>query len=213
MAATQVRSYGNNVGTDRNIFSVLFDQDLSGLCKYKAWDNNALWPQTGALTSVSNAIFVKGNHASGSMICLIDTTGGAPVQDWKATIPADQAESNPNRLKGNTYYVEQDGSNVSAGGRITFNMVIEVDSSALTTDNMGFDLEVEYSYTGTAPAPVFQFSPVGNTEGAPGWTTITQDALGVKHCRLNSGPSGGDFYANIPASGQEDTVEAWVTDE
>lgn len=209
MAATQVVGYGNG-NTNRNVFAVLFDQDLSSLCVYEAYDNVATFPNVGALETVANPIFTKSDHASGSFICLIDTTNAAPgASDWQASIPADSAENNPNRIKGATYTVEQDGSNVSAGGRITFNMVIEVDHSALTTDAMGFDLTVRYTYTGTAPSPVFQYNT--GTEGTPSWSTITQNSLGVKHCRSGSGT--GNLYANIPASGVENTVEAWVTDE
>jgi hypothetical protein len=214
---TQVVGYGNG-NTNINVFGIEFDQDLSSLIEYHAVDN-ADFPTTGSLTSTSNEIFSRSSHASGSCICLIDTTQDTapPASDWKATIPADQTESNPNRLKGyaNTtgnYYVEQDGdiltiANYPTGRRATYNMVIEVPSTATTADNFRFDMVFKYTYT-VATAPTVDFVYNTGTEGAPTWTSITVDSEGVYHTR--SGASSGAYYANIPETGTEDTVEAHV---
>lgn len=209
MSATRVRSYGNNT-TDRNVFAFLTDQNLSSLVKYKAYDNDQTFPTTDTVTTTAHPIFSKGVHTTGSSIYLVDTTNAAPSSDWMADVPAsDTAENNPNILLGDDNYVEQDGSILTAASRATFNMCIRVNNTVTTSDNMQFDVAVEYTYTGTAPSPSFQYSPQGASEGTPAFATIT-GTEGVVHCRSGSGPSGGDFYANIPASGTEDTAEAWV---
>lgn len=199
--------YGNN-STARNVFGVLFSQALSSLIKYEAYDNDQTFPAVDTVTTTNNTVLAgTAGNSNKSMVCLVDTTNAAPVSAWKPA-SATAGEANPNRLKGTTSYVEQDGSVLGSGGRATYNMVIEIPSDTQTSDSMGFDLLVRYTYTGTAPTVTFQFNE--GTEGTPSWTSLTIGTHGVKHCRSgSSAPS--NLYANIPLSGTEDTAEGWVT--
>jgi hypothetical protein len=201
--------YGN-LSTARNVFGFYTSQDLSSVIRYEAYDNNETFPalESPALTTVLNDILVGTTHnSSKSMVCLVDTTNAAPSSDWKPAA-ATAGEANPNRLKGTTSYVDQDGAARAATERATFNMVIEVPHDVETTDTMQFELSVRYTYTGTAPAVKFQYND--GTEGSPNWVDITAGTHGIKHCRTgSSAPS--NLYANIPADGTEDTTEGWVT--
>ena len=218
MAATEVVGYGNNA--NQNVLGIAFDYDLSSLVKYEAYDNDNTFPAIDSSnTGVTHECFSRSSHASGSIICLTDTSNAAPDSDWHSDIPADTSESNPNRLKGTSYYVEQDGSILSGGTdgvydtnatnnkRARFNMVIDVPSTCQTSDDMAFDLAVRYTYTGTAPTPKFQYNT--GTEGSPTWTDATAGSEGLIHCRASS--SVGNLYANIPESGTELTAEGFIS--
>lgn len=199
--------YGNN-STARNVFAVSFSQNLSSLVKYEAYDNDQTFPAVDTVLTVANIILAgTTGNSNKSMVCLVDTSNAAPSSAWKPA-NATAGEANPNRLKGQTNYVEQDGSIVTAGGRITFNMCVEVPYDTQTSDPMGFDLLVRYTYTGTAPTVTFQFNE--GTEGTPTWTSLTVGTHGIKHCRSGSS-SPSNLFANIPVSGTEDTAEGWVT--
>lgn len=188
--------YGNN-STARNVLAFYTDQALSSAIQYYAYDNDQTFPTTDTLTTVTNIVLAgKTGNGSKSMISLVDTTNAAPVKDWKPWT-ATGGEANPNRLKGTTSYVEQDGSILTAATRATFNMVAEIPFDTLTTDSMGFDIQVLYTYTGTAPAPAFQFNDaVSGTEGTPTWTGLTINTHGFKHTR--SGATSTTLYADIP---------------
>jgi len=207
----QAAGYGNN-STAQNVFAFYTDQALSAPIKYYAYDGGT-FPTTGSAETTTNTILAgTAGNSNISMICLVDTTNAAPSSAWKPASPTG-GEANPNRLKGTTNYVEQDGSNLTAASRATFNMVIEIPSDVTTASTMTFDLTVEYSYTGTAPSPEFQFNnedPGTGTEGTPDWDSITQDTYGIKHTR--AGVTYPDLYANIPESGTEDTAEGHATD-
>jgi len=198
--------YGNN-STARNVFGVLTSEDLSSPIKYYCYDNDQEFPTVDTVETVANVVLAgTSGNSNKSMVCLVDTTNAAPTSDWKPS-SASAGEENPNRMKGTTNYVEQDGSILSASGRATFNMVVEVPSDAATTDAMGFDLKIVFSYTGSAPTITFQVNE--GTEGTPTWTSLTTGTHGVKHCRAGTGTA--DQYANIPESGTEDTVRGIVT--
>lgn len=211
MAAYKATGYGNN-STAQLVFGVLFSEALSALVKYYAFDNDQTFPQTDTVETVANDV-LAGTAGNGnlSMVSLIDTTNAAPSSDWKPA-GATAGEANPNRMKGQTSYVEQDGSLRGSLERITFNMVVEVPSDATTAMAFGFDLKIVYSYTGAAPTVTWQINT--GSEGTPSWQDIAPDTYGILHCRAGSGPSGqggdGNYYANIPESGTEDTAEAWA---
>jgi len=192
----------------RYVFSFYTDQALSSKIKYEAYDNDQTFPATDTVTTSAN-YSLAGTTANSHypMVCLIDTTSAAPASaGWKPATPS-AGEANPNRLRGQTYYVEQDGSTLGAGTAAYFNMIVEVPYDLETTDAMGFDLTVRYTYTGTAPTPYFRFNE--GSDATPSWTNITVDTHGIKHCR--SGSTASYLYANIPESGTEDTAEGWVT--
>lgn len=203
--------YGNN-STARNVFAFYTDQALSSAIKYEAYDNDQTYPALDTQTSTTNIVLAgTAGNSNKSMVCLVCTSNAAPASNWKPA-SATGGSANPNRLKGTTSYVTQTGSTLTAGTRATFNMVIEVPSDTLTTDSMGFDLLVRYTYTGTAPAPKFQFNDAASgTEGTPTWTDLNPATPhGIKHCRSGSS-SPSNLYANIPASSTEDTAEGWIT--
>lgn len=210
MAANEVVGYGNV--DKRNAFSCKVSQALSSLVKYRCWDNDETFPTVDDLETTANDV-LAGTSGNGnkSMVCLVDTTNAAPGANWKPASPT-AGEANPNRMKGDTNYVEQDGTILDADGRCTWNMVIEVPSDATTSMAMGFDLELLYTYTGSVPTLTWAINT--GTEVTPTWTTVTPGTDGVLHCRDGSGPTGGGgdghYYANIPTSGVEDTVEGWV---
>lgn len=202
--------YGNN-STARNVFGVNFQYACSSLVKYEAYDNDQTFPATDSVTTTTNVVLAgTTGNSNKSMVCLIDTSNATPTSAWKPA-SATAGEANPNRLKGTTNYVEQDGSapagnsgSYTSTPEVTFNMVIEVPSDTETTDAMGFDVRIVYTYTGTDPNPKFQANE--GTEGSPTWTDLTIGTHGIKHCR-----SGSTTYANIPASGTEDTAVGYVT--
>lgn len=206
--------YGSN-STARNVFGLNVDYDLSSLVKYECYDNDQTFPAVDTVTTVSNIVLAGTAGATQSMVLLVDTSNAAPSATWttdKTTATA--GESNPNRMEGQTSYVEQDGSAATATTpgsynttpQITFNMVVQVPSDTQTTDAMGFDLLIRYTYTGTAPTPKFQFNE--GTEGTPTWTDITPGTHGIKHAKSGATTP---YYANIPESGTEYTAEGWVT--
>ena len=202
----EATGYGN-LSTAQNVFgfSVDSDDELSSAIKYECYDNDNTFPAVDTVTTVANDIFVNG-ASSYSMICLIDTTNAAPSSDWKPSAPS-AGEANPNRMKGQTNYVEQDGSALGKSGRATFNMVIEVPSTAATSYTMGFDTLVRYTYT-QASAPTVSFDINEGSEGTPTWTALTPGTHGIKHCK--TGSSSTDCFANIPESSTEDTADAWA---
>jgi hypothetical protein len=205
----EATGYGNN-SIARNVFCFELTgagDELSSLVKYECYDNDNTFPAVDTQTSNTNDIFVNG-ASSYSMICLVDTSNVAPSSNWKPSAPS-AGEANPNRMKGQTNYVEQDGSILAqaTNPRATFNMVIEIPSSAQTSYTMGFDLLVRYTYT-QASAPTVAFKINEGTEGTPTWTALTVGTHGIKHCR--SGSSSSDCFANIPETGNEDTADGWA---
>lgn len=198
--------YGN-ASTARNVFRITFSTALSSAVKYEAYDG-ATFPATGSAVTTANTIFAgTAGNSNKPMLSLVDTTNAAPTSSWKPS-SATGGSANPNRMKGQTNYVTQAGSNVGASGTITWNEVLEVPSDATTSSTMAHDLLVRYTYTGTAPTLTWAFNE--GSEGTPTWTTMTVDTHGIRHCRTGT-VSGGPYLANIPASSTEDTTEAWVT--
>lgn len=205
---TQAAGYGNN-SIARNVFGVHTTQALSSAIKYEAYDNDQTFPAVDTAVTYTNDV-LAGTTGNGniSMVCLVDTTDAAPSSNWKPS-SASAGEANPNRLQGQVSYVQQDGSVLSADGRATYNMVIEVPSDAETTSSMGFDLLVRYTYTAST-TPTISFQVNEGAEATVSWTSLTVSTHGIKHCRSgSSAPS--DLYANIPASDTEDTAEGWAT--
>lgn len=203
--------YGNN-STARNVFRITFDQALTSAVRYEAYDTNGTFPAVGTLTTTTQKLFV-GTAGNGSipMLSLVDTTNAAPTSAWKPG-SATGGSANPNRMRGTTNYVTQAGAIVGAAGVITFNMVVELPSDLTTSDNaqVAHDLLVRYTYAGTAPALTWAFNDlVSGTEGTPTWTNFTPGTHGIRHAK--SGAATPNYYATIPTSGTQDTVEGWVT--
>ncbi|MBX4215685.1 hypothetical protein KW797_01930 [Candidatus Parcubacteria bacterium] len=197
--------YGNN-STAVNVFRVTFSTALSTAPKYEAYDGGT-FPAVGSATTTANRPLAgTAGNSNKSMICLVDSTGGAPTSNWKPA-SATGGSANPNRLKGQTSYVTAGGT-PGAGGVITFNMVVEVPSDAAPTDNWAFDLLIRYTYTGAAPTLTWAFNE--GSEGTPTWTTLTPGTHGLRHTRAGIS-GGGPYLSNIPTSGTEDTAEGWVT--
>jgi len=199
--------YGNN-STARNVFKIAFSQDCSQVAKYEMYDRTAAWPATGTLTTVTKKIFVgTAGQSNIPMMSLVDATSSAPASAWKPASPT-AGSANPNRMKGQTNYVSSQATPTSSVP-LLFNKVLEVPSDLLATEDseMYHDLLVRYTYTGAAPTLTWSFNE--GTEATPTWTTMTPGTHGIRHCK--SGAGAGDYYAIIPESGTEDTVEGWVT--
>jgi hypothetical protein len=217
MAVTAFKATGyGNLSTARNVFGLAFSTALSSLCTYKCFENDQAFPTIDTVETVANIVLHGTAGHTESMVCLVDTTNAAPSSDWKPA-SATGGSANPNRMEGAVSYVTQAGAIRGAGERITYNMVVEVPHDALTTDPMGFDLKVTYSYTGAAPSLTWSINT--GTEGTPSWQTITpkidvNPGYGILHCRAGSGPVGhsgdGKYYANIPETLTELTAQAWA---
>ena len=196
--------YGNN-STAVNVFRITFTTALSSAPRYEAYDG-AVFPATGSATTTTNGIFTAGSGTSGSMLSLVDTSGGAPTSAWKPT-NGSAGSANPNRMKGTSYYVTSTAT-PGAVGVITWNEVLEVPSTATTSTTMAHDLLVRYTYTGTAPSLTWAYNE--GTEGSPTWTTMVPGTNGLRHCRAGT-VAGGPYLADIPASSTQDTAEGWIT--
>jgi len=204
--------YGNN-STARYVFKCTFSTALSSNVKYEAYDGGT-FPAVGSATSVANTILAGTTvNTSTSMVCLVDTSNAAPTSAWMPVLygGATPLTANPNRLKGLTNYVIQEGGIPGAAGTITWNMVVEIPSDTSTSDTMAFDLLLRYTYTGTAPTLAWFYNDgATGTIATPSWVTVTPGTHGIRHARSGS-PTGTYYYANIPASGKEATAEGWVT--
>src|SRR5512139_2768341 len=141
--------YGNN-STARNVFGCSFSTALSAAVKYEAYDGGT-FPAVGSGTTTTRDVLAgTAGNSNKSMVCLVDTTDAAPASAW---LPASATggSANPNRLKAQTSYVTQAGANRGAGGRITWNEVLEIPSDVTPSSTMTYDLLLRYSYTGGAP--------------------------------------------------------------
>ncbi len=200
--------YGDN-STARNVFGCTFSQALSSAVKYECYDNDQTFPATDTQTSTTNDVLAgTAGNGSKSMVGLVDTTDAAPTALWFPS-SATGGEANPNRMKGQTSYVQQDGANRTAGQRITWNECIEIPSDVTPSSTMGYDLLLRYTYTGSAPSLTWEFNE--NTEGSPTWTSLTPNTQhGLRHC--NSGTSaGGPYVLDIPPTGTSKSSEGWIT--
>ena len=197
--------YGNN-NTARNVFQITFSTACSQAPLYKMWDG-ATYPATGSAVTVLNTVFV-GTAGNGNipMTSLVDTSSGAPVAAWKPAAPTG-GSANPNRMKGSTNYVTSTAT-PGAGGTITWNEVLELPSDATTSSTMAVDLEITYTYTGTAPSLTWAFNQ--GTEGSPSWTSLTPGTNGLRHCNAGT-VGGGPYLLDIPAAGTVDSAEGWTT--
>jgi len=206
----KAKGYGN-LSTARNVFKVAFSKDLSSLVKYEAWDNASSFPAKDAAgATTANGVFSHGANGD-PCLALVDTTNVAPASDWlDAATPVVVGENNPNRLLGMTNFVEQDGTIRVATEFIRFNMVAELSSAATTADTMAHILQLRYTYSGDAPVLTWFFNDDrAGTEGAPDWVAIVPGTNGIRHAR--AGAATPNYFANIPASGNELTTEGWVT--
>lgn len=209
--AGKATGYGQT--TARKVYGVWFSQALSSLVKTKAFDNLETFPAIDDLTSVTNDILAgTTGNGSKSMVGYIDTTNAAPGAAGWMPASATGGSANPNRLKGETSYVTQEGAILGADEYITYNMTIEVPYDVTTSMNLGFDLVFEYTYTGTAPTVTHKYNT--GSEGTPSWTTMVPGTDGVLHCRAGSGAVGGGgdghYYVTIPLTGVALTAEGWV---
>lgn len=221
MAAYKAIGYGNN-STSRNVFGIKFSTALSAVAKIYCYDNDLTFPTVDTVETVDNIVLAGTTGHTESMVCMVGTTGAAPPSAWKPTVHTDGMAPldeegftgvSRNRMRGTESYIQQGGTIRGAGERITFNMCVEVPHNTLTTDPMGFDVKVLYSYTGDAPTVTWQ---IYQNAGSPDWQDIavSTGGYGILHCRAGSGPTaqGGDnlYYSNIPAAGTEVTAEGWA---
>ncbi len=199
-----------------SVFAIYTDQNLSSRLKWRAYDNNSTFPTTDSLTTTTNPV-LKGTVGNSweSMVGLISASV-RPGDNWLSNAGRASSTAHSNRIAGVTYYVLEARPPMTAGQYSPFNMVIDVPSDVETSYNMKFNLEVEYSYTGTAPNIAFMYNCTPQAIAVPKWSTVTGAAggeasitRGIKHCRANSTPPN-DLYANIPVSGVEKTAEAWI---
>lgn len=203
--------YGNN-STARNVFRLTFSTALSAAPTYEGYDSAAVFPAVDTALTTAKKIFAgTAGNSNKPMLSLVDTSSGAPSSAWKPAA-ATGGSANPNRLKGTTNYVTATAT-PGAGGVITWNMVAELPSDLVpSTDNaeMQHDLLIRYTFTGATPTLTWAFNDAASgTEGTPTWTTMTPGTHGIRHAK--SGAATPNYYATVPVSGTQDTVEGWVT--
>lgn len=197
----------------KNVFKVAFSRPLSSTVKYECYDNNQpTYPNIDNGTTTVNTVFgVYGTSLS--MIALRDTTNGTTGPVSGTTWFPSSANANTattNVMDGTTNYVTQHGSNVVAGGSIYWNMQVKIPATVQTTDTMGFDLLLRYTFTSTTPTLTWMYNATFS-ETSPVWATIIVDTKhGVMHTRAATATAG-PWLANIPSSGVELTQQAWIT--
>lgn len=199
--------YGSADAAATEVFQITFTTALSSAPRYEAYDG-AVFPATGTATTVLNGIFIAGTGTSTSMLGLADTNAGAtaPGAGW-LPVNGTAGSAAVNRMKGTSYYVTA-ANTPGAAGRITWNEVLEVPSTANTSTTMAHDLLVRYTYTGAAPTLAWGFNE--GTQATPSYTAMTPGTNGLRHCRTGT-VAGGPYLADIPAAGSQLTTEGWVT--
>lgn len=207
----RVAGYGSTVA--KNVFKVTFVYPLSSKVHYEAYDNAQTFPQTDTLTTTGNDVFGLG-AGEYPMIALRDTTNGTAGAgtNWFPASP-NANTATINFLKGLVYYVTQQGATLSsAGGSITFNMQASIPASAQTDSSMQADIVVRYTFTSTTPNVTWWFNSVSDsgTMYVPVWATMIPDSHGIYHTKI--GLTVAPYLANIPETGQEKTLNAWISD-
>ena len=205
---SKATGYGDG-STAQNVFRLTFSTALSQAPAYEAYDSAATFPAVGTDLTVAKKIFAgTAGNSNKPMLSLVATTSAAPSSAWMPAA-ATGGSANPNRLKGTTNYVT-DPSTPGAGGIIRWNLVAELPSDLVpATDNaeMTHDLLVRFTFTGATPTLTWAYNE--GTEATPTWTTLTPGTHGIRHAK--SGAVTPNYYATVPATGVQKTVEGWVT--
>lgn len=215
----RVKNYGNLAASSgaKNVFRVIFNQALSTAAKYEAWDNAQAFPAVDTAGSTVSGYLFIGTAGNGNLPCLslADCTSSILAYPWDTTISGavTAGAANPNRLFGTSSYVQTSGGITAQSGFLNWNVVANVPYDFEPAYDMDHLLQIRYTYTGTAPALEWQFNDcsgaTGGTEATPSWTIMSAACTGVRHGR--TGAATPNWYANIPASGVEQTTEGWIT--
>ena len=203
---SNVAGAGNN-SSARNVFRIVFSQNLSANPSLESWDD--------ATFSTTNKEQFTGTTQNGDIPYLagVATTDAAPLSAWKPAPAAGGATAN--RLKGLTNYVILSSAVPVAGGAVSFNLNFEIPSDATVPSINTFGvLACRFAFSGATPTLTWQFNDVsaGGTEGAPQWTNITPGSAGNFIRPADAGSTSASVVVTKPASaGVLDAAQIWVT--
>jgi hypothetical protein len=198
---------GNN-SSARNVFRIVFSQNLSANPSLESWDD--------ATFSTTNKEQFAGTVQNGNnpSVAGVATTDAAPLAAWKPAAPAGGGAT-INRLKGLASYVILSSAIPVAGGAVSFNINFEIPSDATVPSiNTYGVLACRFSFSGPTPTLTWQFNDVsaGGTEGAPSWTNLTPGAAGNFIRPADAGSTSASVVVTKPASaGVLDAAQVWVT--
>jgi len=193
------------------VFRVTFTQELSVPPHIEAWDNALTFPSaTTTGVTIAKEVFV-GTTGNGNipMLYAIATTNATPGDDWRPAT-ATTGAANPNRLAGDTSYVE-DPTTPSADESIYFNLGIEIpyDATTPSTTSLAHIIQIRYRYSGLEPTVTFAANE--GTEAVPIWTTITPSSNGVQYCNAGINWTAGPYKLTLPETGTIDAPEMGIT--
>jgi hypothetical protein len=203
---SKVTGAGNN-SSARNVFRVVFSQNLSANPTLESWDDS-----TFATTNREQFTGTAGN-GNKPEVAAVATTDGAPASAWKPASPT-AGGATINRLLGLTNFVVLSTVIPVAGGLVSFNMDFEIpfDATVPSTNTFGV-LATRFSFSGPTPTLTWQFNDnsAGGTEGAPSWTTLSPGAAGNFIRPADSGSVAANVVVTRPPSSVIDAAEVWVT--
>jgi len=191
-----------------NVIRINFSEALSAIPELHAWDDFNL-------DTIANKVFT--GTAVNSNLPMIGAIGlnAAPAASWYvSSLIAGAAENAASLLKGNDGFCFLDSTNPLANGDVFFNFDFRFPDDVLPSDTMAFALSVLYNFTGATPS-VSWFANEG-TEGAPVWTSLTDQPKGSAGAATvirpsDTGGTGVGDTVTIPASGQAFPDEIFVT--
>ena len=130
------------VGQNQNVFRILFaDNATTNPPRVKAWDDS------GFSTTVKPLFAGTAASTNTSLLKAIETTGGAPAQNWCTINTVNAGGNTVNALKGSTNYLEfaaLAGANTSK--LFTMAMYVPSDLVNISPTEFNIFLQIEYDY-------------------------------------------------------------------
>ncbi len=206
----------------KNVFKLVFSEDLSAPPQLKAWDDYLM-------TTILHKILIgSANNGNKPMIAGIGLTA-APVAGWyPSSLVVGAAVDVASLLKGDLGFCQLSAAAPEADDELFFNINYKFpycagtppDTDPKPSDTFTHVVGFEYQYTGVAPA-VAAYANKG-TEGAPDWQLLILGIKGsapqpgmteIKPCDAGRGPDGmGDYFFTFPNSGEAHPDEIWLKD-
>lgn len=201
--------------TASNVFKVHFTRPLSAIPQIRAYDCNAVFPNTDNTTTAAFDIFIgSAGNGNKSMLHFLDTTrGGPPTLGWR-TNSISGAGVATCLMKGDSSYLQFRYSTASvavAGASLKWNALVYVPSDVVPNMTKLHNVSIRFQFTSTTPTVSFYGNSIrdNGTELAPAWATIVTDTSGIKFTSASGTYT--SLLANIPLSGEEATEKAWAT--
>lgn len=205
----------------KNVFKLVFSEDLSAVPKLKAWDNYNM-------NSVLHKIFI-GCTQNGDlpMIGGIGLTAAPAASWWPTTKTVGAAVGTGSLLMGNTGFCQLAAAAPSALDELFFNLNYKFpvptgtppNTDPKPSDTWSHVIACEYEYTGDPP-DLSAYGNDGGTEGSPSWTALTLGLKGyaptpgvarVRPVDAGNGPDGTDsMLFTFPDDVASHPDEIWV---